>query len=286
MGVSLNLSEGTSIVSPQPRTIKDMGQTTHIFKNVIFNSVPGNLIYAFTKLNTSYSKITFVIKELRCLNRRTLGFGIADKQVSIQNMIIQITGNLDPEKKAEKPNIDADINIIFAVNDKTYLFSKHIESIAEGGDLVDALENLKFSPATPEQINNLADKILGTKEALSVRSSNQEITPQLIAEQFEKKIDKTFVVQKPGALKKILLLKQLDSLERTTNPTELKKESLIIENSKKPTTSFITMLDRHQNELEKLTKEIATLDLSKQEGDAIQQRIANVQANISAAKTN
>lgn len=286
VGVSLNLNEGTSIVSPQPRTIKDMGQTTHIFKNVIFNSIPGNLIYAFTKLNTSYSKITFVIKELQCLNRKTLGFGIADKQVSIQNMIIQITGNLDPEKKAEKPNIDADINIIFAVNDKTYLFSKHIESIAEGGDLVDALDNLKFSPATPEQINNLADKILGTKEALSARSSSQEITSQLIAEQFEKKIEKDFNVQKPGALKKVLLLKQLDSLERTTDPMQLKKENLIIANSKEPMTSFTTMLDRHQDELEKLTKEIATLNLGKQEGDAIQQRIANVQANISAAKTN
>lgn len=238
IGVPLQLNGLTAIVSPT--AIAKNNQTTHIFEKIIDASSFNWTIYNFVRLNSSYSKITFIIKKLETFNYENSGLSAYDDEpITIDNMTIQITGKLSPTKNdPEASAIDSTINVTFIFNGKTYTASEHIENLADNEELFDLFNTLQIS------------------------STSGTLAPIIT-----KKIDKSSQVKKPGALKKVLLLQQLSALELATNPEQLKKENAYRHRNN---------LDTLKRQINLLPND----QINPQERDAINTRISNVQARI------
>jgi hypothetical protein len=96
-------------------------------------------------------------------------------------------------------------------------------------------------------------------------------------------IDKTFGVQKIGSLKKILLDKKLESLERATTSEALKGQKEWLEQNKKPASDLAISLDRHKKDLAQLKDDLEKLtakEMSQREKDIALNKIKNVEARL------
>lgn len=246
--VPLQLNGLTDIVSPA--TIVKDNQATHTFEKIIDSSGFNWTIYNFVRLNSSYTKITFIIKKLETLNPENSGLDAGDyEKISLDNMTIQITGKLSPDP--EKLVIDSTVNVTFNFKGKPYTVSEHLENLADNQDLFDIFDTLQVSS--------------------SIGTSTPVIT---------KKTNKDTLVKKPGALKKTLLLQQLSALELATNPEQLKKEEAWRQQNKETAhISRESILNRYRNDVYTLERQLNLLpkdQITTQERDAINTRIANI----------
>lgn len=260
IGVLLKIGRSVYFISPTPANITPNINTVHIFEEIVADDQLTNIIGNFASLNASYSKIIFVIKKLQCLDYNNSGLAIGTgKPITIENMTIEITGDRAPIGG----QIDANIKIRLVCNDKTYTLSKDVKNLS---------------------VQTVASTLL-SQPLLASTDISSDMQRQFVND-LENKIDTTFAVQKPGALKKVLLLKTLDGLERAVDPEQLEQEKAWLEKNNKPATVFINKLTRYKDDLAKLKEQIDELsagEMNSQERDTAQKRIANVQAKITEA---
>ena len=282
--VPLNLKAHLSVISPTPYAITPNLQTFHIFDEIISSDSLDSLIGNFIRLNSSYSTITFVIKKLTCLDEENSGSTLdGEKLTNIHNLIIQIRGNL-----SSNDSIDADIDVLFTVNEKNYSFSKHITDLAHAETTFwDIFKPISATEITPSKLNALALKILRLKNITHIKE--RQATIPMIIKEIDKKIDTTFSVQKPGVLKNILLLQQLKSIEDAISPKQLQEQrAWLIQNKKSPLT-ILSTLQRHNESVVKIKDQIEQLassgNISAEEKSVLQQRIITIQKNIVKEKT-
>ena len=297
IGVPIKMAN-QDIISPTPQKIEQLYKTTHIFEEIITDNPLYLDIPHFVFLNSSYSKITFVIKKLTSLNYEKSGLKrtvqlLSDKGkeiLPIENMIIQIAGRM-----SSSDMIDVDVNVVFMLDGQTYSQSHHIKDLASiayaiknlaGSEYAGARETVDLFKSVPwillffsSELSSLADKIVGPQEVAKLKERS---VPAMV-EYFDNMIDKTFGVQRVGALKKILLLKKLESLERATTPEALQAQKELLEKNKKPAADIVVSLDRHKKELTQLKDDLEKLtakEMSQRERDIALNKIKNVEARI------
>lgn len=270
ISVPLSLNDDTAVVSPTPHTMTNKYHNSrHIFTKIKTTSNLNMFLYNAMHSNNSYATITFVIKELQATSS------------IIKDLIIQINGSLSSDIRG----LDKEFTVFFNYNNKPYQYhSGIIRKDFISPDNLFSLFNVPMtspvsppaSPATPEQIKTFTAKVLrqyGT-------TNNEPMTLSEIIKQIENNIDTTTRVQKPGALKKTLLLKQLNGLEMAMSKEQLKKEQLWREKNKKTGVSAETIFKRRNNSLKKLADQIEQLGLPEQEQNSIQKRITNLTTQI------
>ena len=280
IGVPVKMTAHQNILSPTPQRIEQLYKTTHIFEEIITDNRLD--IRPFIFLNTSYSKITFVIKKLNSLNYKNSGLERAEKFLSntdkeilpIENMIIQIAGSLSSNQ-----TIDADINIVFMLDGQIYSYSRDIDDLANAGNTINFFFNsMRWSSSQ----GDLADKIVGPQEM----SKLKERSVPAMVEYFESLINKDFGVQKVGSLKKVLLEKKLEGLEMATTPKALKEQKSWLENNEGSAKDITVSLERHKKDLAQLKKDFEKLtvkEMSQREKDIAFNKIKNVEVRLNKA---
>jgi hypothetical protein len=97
-------------------------------------------------------------------------------------------------------------------------------------------------------------------------------------------VDTATTVQRPGSLKKVLLVQKLDSLEKAVSPDQIKEEkSWLAKNNKPVAESFNDTLLNHEDELSYVMSEIAQLsdeDLPPKDRENIFNKIRSIRARI------
>ena len=177
----------------QQKVTKKIRSRIHIFEEVFYKNWDSALCYFIADLiflNSSYAKIDFVVKKLHCDDYENSGLKVGDKKpLVIENMVVQIKGNFSEETTS----IDAGITVLFTCNQKNYGFSFKQSALATNMDaLVDQLKAVSLSAVSAKELDGFAQKILDSSGMADIHSSKQEITPQLIVEQLQKKIGKEY----------------------------------------------------------------------------------------------
>jgi hypothetical protein len=210
MAIPVHFKAHVSVISPtENKTTKD-NNSIHIFEKIISDGYLSSLIGNFISLNISYSTITFVIKQLTCLNTENSGYMIDNKQpVDVNNVIIHIKSD-----RSSKGSLDTFVIILFNFNNETYSYRKSFADLEHNESFWDIAENFPFTPLDNDQLNIMAKTILNTSDLKSLTLSD-------IIEQLENQINKETVVQKPGSLKKIMLSQQLQAIEKAASSTTL-----------------------------------------------------------------
>ena len=193
IGVPLKVQSVGWLAPIQQKVTKKIRSRIHIFEEVFYENWDNALCYFIGDLiflNSSYAKIDFVIKKLHCQDYENSGLNVGDKKpLVIENMVVQIKGNFSEETTP----IDAGITVVFTCNQKNYGFSFKQSGLATNMEaLVDRLKAVSLSPVSDKELNGFAQKILDSNGMSDIRSSKQEITPQLIVEQLQKKIGKDY----------------------------------------------------------------------------------------------
>ena len=270
IGVPIKMRSLQDVLSPTPQKVEQLYKTTHIFEEIISDAWLSHFLSNFVRLNSSYSKITFVIKKLTCHNYPKSGLDSNRWDLSIENMIIQIAGNL-----SENSEIDTDINVVFMLDGQTYSFLQHLK-----GNILKIINSFDmFDVPLSSSQGNLIDKILDPKEAAQLRDRSVAG----IVEYFESLINKDFGVQKVGALKKVLLLKELDGLEKATEPEALQAQKEWLASGKKPGVTFATSLNRQKKEVARLKADVGKLtpaEMPSAERNTALDKIKNIETII------
>ena len=256
-----------SIISPTPQTIDQLYKTTHIFEEIISNERFDSIVLNFIKLNKSYSQITFVIKKLT----------IPTSPQPIENLIIQIAGQLS------EGTIKSSINIMYTRGGKTY--EKSVELSLGKMTLKDYSNLSEYNEVAPERISSEAMRFFDKKDTKDLEGISITTLADVVTH-FDTKINKEFGVQKPGALRNVLLLKQLQGLQEATTPEALQKQKDWLKESNKPTEQFVTILNRYATDLARLKNELmqpATVkSLSKKDSNAASGKIKTLEALLAA----
>ena len=271
IGVPIKISQ-QNIISPTPQKIEQIHTSTHIFEEIIAERPLSDFIAQCVKLNSSYSKITFVIKKLTCLNYEQSGIEKNNKSLAIENMVIQIVGTMS----ADRMGIDAQVKGAFMCDGQTYSFALRINNLAKSGkELAATFKSLTMSTAHGDLANKfLEPTALGKLRDRSVAG---------IVEYFESLINKDFGVQKVGALKKVLLLKELDGLEKATEPEALQAQKEWLASGKKPGVTFATSLNRQKKEVARLKADVGKLtpaEMPSAERNTALDKIKNIETII------
>ena len=270
IGSPLEINEGVAIVSPAPQ-VAAQKETIHVFEKVIYNDQLYAIIANFVSFNARYEPIIFVIKELHCLDYAHSGLEVGDKKpIVIKDMVIYIKG-------FGSNYLDVAIDVVFSFNNVNYSCMEEINNLQGSNELFKKFKAMSFSSIAQPRFDRLAEVLIG-RTAMKSFEKNEISLPRII-EYFENKVVKKSVrVEKPGSLKNVLLLKRLDSLERSITQEALSEQKAWIKSKNKSVAlSLVRNLDRYKQEAEKLIDEIDALPQvrSGQLHDDLKTRIMN-----------
>src|SRR4030095_880661 len=268
--VPLKIANHAAIVSPNPQSIEQLYHTTHIFEEIISTTTLKDVIANFIKYNSSYSKIKFIIKKL-----------ISTEKKPAENVFIQIVGKLDNDNM----EIKSSTLVMYMINGVTMQLLIPPSTLGQDMNAFVKLYNkCKIDAITPEATSFHVSKLL-SKEDIKELEGQPMTLANLIAQE-EKKINKDFGVQKPGALKKVLLLKQLQGLEEATTQETLSEKLEWLQQTGKPKQQFISSLNHQKTELNKLANDfkqmVATKSIDKKEYADIESRIKTIETSLNA----
>ena len=180
--VPLKITKNQTIISPTPQTVDQLYKTTHIFEEIITDQPLRHTIFNFILKNSSYSRLTFIIKKLICAGKSP-----------VENVIIQITGKLS------KQEIISSINILYTINGITHFML--IPSVnLNTSEFINLWNKSTFTAITPEQVTAKAVQLLELeleKENLD-ELAQQPIILSDIVTQFEKVLIKILVFKNLG----------------------------------------------------------------------------------------
>jgi len=254
IGVPLKINKGVAIVSPAPQIVAQK-ETIHLFEKVMYNDQLCNVIANFVSFNTRHEPIIFVIKELHCLDYAYSGLKIGDKKpIVIKDIIIHIKGS------GTGHFLDVTTHVIFSLNSINYSLVHTMIELQNNNisALFKQLCNRVISVVNRSEFNRLAEVIVG-RAAMKNFEKNEISLPRII-EYFENKVvNKSVRVEKPGSLKNVLLLKRLDSLERSITQEALNEQKTWLKSKNRSVVSLIRSLDRYKKEAENLSNEIDAL---------------------------
>ncbi|QQR48758.1 hypothetical protein IPF37_04325 [bacterium] len=256
--VPIKIGTKTTIISATPQYATQPKNVTHIFEEASFGGTLSALISNFLSFNSTRSKITFLIKKLTCLDYENSGLNVGnEKSISLENMMIQIKWE----------GYMSAIQIMLTHNQQDYQGAFEVQSFESDArkTIAEQCQAFHMSLATPEEMPALADKFL---DAHDISDIKEPITLSMIADKIDAQVDKSSATQKPGHLKKILLLHVLKALENTP-AAELARQG-------KAKLKYVN------NEYKKL--EMAG-QLAEEELDSIKKRIGIMKARIKAAQS-
>ena len=278
IGTPLKINKGVAIVSPAPQIVAQK-ESIHLFEKVIYNDRLCNVIANFVSFNTRHEPIIFVIKELHCFDYAYSGLGVGDKKpIIIKNVIIHIkgfgTGN----------DLDVTTHVLFSLNSINYSLVHTIGELQNNNisALFKQLCNRVISVVNRSEFNRLAEVFVG-RAAMENFEKNEISLPRIIEYFKNNVVNKSVRVEKPGLLKNVLLLKRLDSLERSITQEALSEQKAWIKSKNKSIAlSLVRTLDRYKKEAEKLIDEIDALPQvrSGQLHDDLKTRIINASNSI------
>jgi hypothetical protein len=261
IGVPLNIKPHVAIVSPTGLK-ETKNSIIHVFEKIIYKDKLSSIIPNFISFNYSVSPITFVIKKLECFDYNNSGLGAgSNNPIVIENMVISIVGKeVLVQETGGYRKLDAIITILFTHNNNTYSFSQEIKNLAGNSRLLfDQFKNLPASKLTSEELSTLVINSNVLKNCGISDTSGMNMTLENIVKAIESTIDKTTVVQEPGALKRSLLLKQKNILEKEAHEFTLPSMNKQIKKSNKELVlkqpkSLISAVKYWQQRIEKAKK--------------------------------
>ena len=252
----LKIHDHVAIVSPIGLKTKDDIINIHIFEKVMYEDKLSSIIPNFVSFQSSYSPITFVIKKLECFDYKNSSLGtVYSKPIFIENMIITISCTPTPNWYG----VDAHVTVFFNYNNSTYSFSQEITDLSENSKkLFDQFNNLRALELKPSDLNELLKKSNLFKHCGLGDTNSDYVSLEHIIELIESQINKDFIVQKPGALKKSLLLKQKNFLEKSAGSFAMGSEEKDIDKQKKRM-AYTKNLPKRIEQAKKLEAEIKEL---------------------------
>jgi hypothetical protein len=172
----------------------------HFFEKIIYDDKLSSVIPNFLSFQTSYFPISFVIKELVCFDYNNSGLSDGDNhQIILNNVIIS--------------KYRSGIAILFNYNSSSYSFFEKISPVSiNSKELFERFANLAVSQLEPNELGQFLAKSNLLKHC-GLDKDGAYSSIEEIVQGIELKINKEFMVQKPGTLKKSLLLKQKNVLE-------------------------------------------------------------------------
>jgi hypothetical protein len=208
--IKVPLKIDSKIVSPNPQKIEQLYEVTHVFDEIIFGQPLYRAIFNMIESNSSYSKITFVIKKLRTHDRFA---GSAEAE----NMVIQIIG-----KASGRGVIRSSVELMYTMNGETCQQSipSTLLGITESREFFDTYKSSPAVKIKPEDTSAQAMKFLSEKDVKIFQGKS--ITLADVVEYFEAQVDKTFGVQQVSAFKKVI--EKRETMTAKKNLFEEKKE--------------------------------------------------------------
>lgn len=177
----------------------------HFFEKIIYEDKLSSVIPNFLSFQASYFPISFVIKELMCFDYNNSGLSDGDNhQITLNNVIIS--------------KYRSGIAILFNYNSSSYSFFEKISPVSmDSKELFERFANLVVSQLEPNGLGPFLAKSNLLKHC-GLDKDDAYSSIEEIVQGIELKINKEFMVQKHGALKKSLLLKQKNILEKYAHP--------------------------------------------------------------------
>ena len=256
------------IISPTPQKVEHLDNKIHILEEVISTTSLDVTILNFIQLNQSIIPITFVIKQLKT------------PSVVAENIIIKIQSRnfLGMNK------IDFHITIMYMIKGRVYQknlidfnLDQNVESIAQDYNKYQA------RVVEPEYISTYVRFLLSAEDDQSFQGKSIGLAD--VVKFFDSKLNKEFEVQKPGALKKVLLLQQLSGLEEAITPEAILAQKEWLKKTNKPITVFVDSLNRYKSDLIQLEANLQDAFNSKlldqNEYAQIKDKIKAVNASLS-----
>jgi len=266
-------TKSLKFISPTSSSLSQQNNI-HIFESILADSWLNMIFTNFILLNKSYTKTTFVIKQLQCFNSKSLmDAHLTTSQqhvINLENVIIHITSDTIEGTHTFQTSVKA----AFSFNGKDYFFETSFKNDGfQIGQLFDVFDAIPSHPVSSEFLQSLAD-------TMSPITSLDDAVKNL-----EQRIDTSTSVQKIGSLNKIFILKKLDILEQSTTAHSVEEQIKWLHKKRKPLTIINNRFKKHMQELDALRKQINILidsqRLSEQEKKAAFEKIATIEKNIS-----
>ena len=255
ISVDLKIKDHVAIVSPVPQSLTEMQkQSIHIFEKIFYKDTLSSIIPNFVSFNTRYQTITFVIKELRCLDGQYLKLdGGNNKPIVIENMIIQIS----PAKSLQYyPDyyVSVFVDVAFTHNNNNYWISRRIGNVQSNIEKIfDVFEQAKIEPMKAEDMRMLAEEIMQERDIARFEKENKEITLSSMVEYLEEKIGHQLPKKNITNSHNTVLLKKIKKFERITSDASLKmQKAFITKTESMPGVAWIERLEK----LEKIAQNV------------------------------
>jgi len=324
--VPLNIREHIAIVSLHSQIDpSSKNELINIFDEINTGDSLASFIGNLVLLNKNKKRKIFIIKKLTCLNKESFGFTIdGEKPIHITNLIVsfsqteglhgkylQITSLFKINKKnyliSDYINTDADIAIdtkyIPIVNPYSYtnpLMSQlnnlspfNYKRIPEYWKIINKLSSQQINN---NYLNECANRLVAPVDRdmfhiyidNPIKLSSEEQPLEKVIEYIENNINPTVSKEKPGAMIKIALIKQLESIEKSITPQALREQKSWLNQTERPRTmTIIKILQRHTKNIEKIKDQIeqlvSTNQLSTKDKTMLLDKINTIEMGIHKA---
>lgn len=232
-------------------TKESTSKIIHVFEKITYEDKLSSIIPNFMSFHYSFFPITFTIKDLNCFDYNNSKLSGNNKDlIAIKNMIIS--------KYPLRPGVSM-IIVLFNYDNSIYSFSREIEDLyGTGKKLFDQFNNLPARELKPDDLNHLLKESNLFKHCGLDNVNSDYVSLEKIVELIESRINKDFTVQEPGALKKSLLFKQKNILEKSIHPFATPSNRTDIDYQKKRI-AYAKMLPKRIEQAKELEENIKQL---------------------------
>lgn len=241
--VTVKIKDHVAIVSPAPQSLKEMQKPTiHIFEKMFYQDSLFSIIPNFASFNTRDQRITFVIKELHCLDSRYLSLGAGEnKPIVIKDMIIQM---YPPMYHLIGYFWDTFIDVVFSYNNKNYAISMPWFD-PNTKSLFNAFKQGKLDIIADENLIRVAKNIIGESGIATLEKKKKKITLSSIVEYFMEQITRPLHTKKAKDSQHFVLLKKIKKIERITTDVALKMQrEFVVKTEFMPGVAWMHRLER------------------------------------------